>query len=75
MTGNITQARDGKTKLGKLNSWSLFKAIKCTSKVTNLVWFNRKTKSRLHMLIWHEVWLEFCHKPIRPNQAQSGHRN
>ena len=21
------------------------------------------------------VWLEFCHKPIRPNQAQSGHRN
>ena len=25
--------------------------------------------------MWREVWLEFCHKPIRPNQDQSGHRN
>ena len=29
----------------------------------------------IEVLMWHEVWLEFYHKPIRPNQAQSGHRN
>ena len=27
------------------------------------------------LLMWHEMWLEFFHNPIRPNQAQSGHRN
>ena len=33
MTGHVTQARDGRAKFGKPSSWSLFKAIKCTSKV------------------------------------------
>ena len=49
MTSNVTQARDGKAELGKPNSWSLFKAIKCTSKVTNLVWFNKETRKMLHI--------------------------
>ena len=49
MISNVTQARDGKAKLGKPISWSFFKAIKCTSNVTNLVRFNRKTKRRLHI--------------------------
>ena len=34
-----------------------------------------KVLSGDYLLMWREVWLEFCHKPIRPNQAQSGHRN
>lgn len=50
MIGNVTQARDGKAELGKPSFWSLFKAIKCTSKVTtNLVLFNRETRRRLHI--------------------------
>ena len=49
MTGNVTQVRDGRAELGKPSSWSLFKAIKYMSKVTNLVLFNRKTRRRLHI--------------------------
>ena len=49
MTGNVTQARDGRAELGKPSSWNLFKAIKFTLKVTNLVQFNRETKKRLHI--------------------------
>ena len=37
MIDHVTQARDGRAEFGKPNSWSLFKALKCTSKVTNLV--------------------------------------
>ena len=49
MIDNVTQVRDGKAELGKLSSWSLFKAIKCTSKVTNHVRFNRETRRRLRI--------------------------
>ena len=49
MTGNVTQVRDGRAELGKPSSWSLFKAIKCTLKMTNLVRFNRETRRRLHI--------------------------
>ena len=34
-----------------------------------------KVLSGDYLLMWREVWLEFCHKPIRPNQAQSGHKS
>ena len=49
MTGHITQAKDGRAKFGKPSSWSLFKAIKCTLKVTNLVRVNIETRRRLHI--------------------------
>ena len=55
MIGNITQARDSRAELGKPNSWNLFKAIKCTSKVTNLVWFNRETRRRLHINFFTKI--------------------
>ena len=49
MTSNVTQVRNGKAELGKPSSWSLFKAIKCMSKVTNLIRFNRETRRRLYI--------------------------
>ena len=53
MIGNVIQARDGRAELSKPSSWSLFKAIKSMSKVTNLFWFNRETnretRRRLHI--------------------------
>ena len=55
MTTNVTQARNGKAELGKLSLWSMFRAIKYTSKVTNLVWFNRETRRRLHINFFTKI--------------------
>ena len=49
MIGHVTQARDCRAEFGKPSSWSLFKVIKCTLKVTNLVRVNIETRLRLHI--------------------------
>ena len=54
-TGNVAQAKDSGAELDKPSSWSLFKAIKCTSKMTNLVLFNKEIRRRLHIEFFTQI--------------------